>query len=89
VDLTTAIAVESTMLPCVFNRDPADQIIVATARLLDCPIITSDQKMLAYPHVKHILQTAAKVAVADATVRGIYSRYTLPSSFQKVRHALY
>jgi len=56
LDLTPAIAVESTMLPGAFNRDPADQIIVATARLLDCPIITSDQKILAYPHVKHILQ---------------------------------
>ncbi|MBU1858242.1 MAG: type II toxin-antitoxin system VapC family toxin [Verrucomicrobia bacterium] len=56
LELTPAIAAESTMLPGAFNRDPADQIIVATARLLDCPIITTDQKILAYPHVKHIIK---------------------------------
>lgn len=54
LELTPAIAAGSTMLPGAFHRDPADQIIVATARLLDCPIITTDQKILAYPHVKHI-----------------------------------
>lgn len=30
------------------HKDPADRTIVATASLLDCPLITSDQKMLAY-----------------------------------------
>ena len=56
LEMTPAIAVESTILPGAFNRDPADQIIVATARILDCPIITTDQKILAYPHVKHIIK---------------------------------
>ena len=51
-ELTPAIAVESTQLPSGFHKDPADQIIVATARLLDCPLITSDAKILAYPHVR-------------------------------------
>ena len=31
--LTTEIAVESTRLPGTFHRDPADQLIVATARV--------------------------------------------------------
>ena len=34
-----------------FHRDPADQIIVATARVYDCPLVTSDEKILTYPHV--------------------------------------
>lgn len=54
VELSPEIAVESTRLPGHFHRDPADQIIVATARKLDCPLITSDEKILNYPHVKAI-----------------------------------
>jgi PIN domain nuclease of toxin-antitoxin system len=53
IRLTPEIAVESTRLPAPFHRDPADQIIVATARLLDAALMTSDAKINAYPHVKH------------------------------------
>jgi PIN domain nuclease of toxin-antitoxin system len=49
--LTPAVAIESTRLPGRFHRDPADQIIVATARTYDCPLVTSDSKILDYPHV--------------------------------------
>jgi len=49
--LTPEIAAESTRLPGEFHRDPADQIIVATARIYDCPLVTSDDKILKYPHV--------------------------------------
>jgi PIN domain nuclease of toxin-antitoxin system len=34
IELTPAIAAESTCLPGEFHRDPADQIIVATARVI-------------------------------------------------------
>ena len=37
-----------------FIRDPADQIIVATAIIYDCPVVTSDEKIRAYPHVATI-----------------------------------
>lgn len=50
--LTPEIAVESTQLPGEFHRDPADQIIVATARIYDCPLLTVDNKIRNYPHVK-------------------------------------
>lgn len=50
--LTPEIVVESTRLPGEFHRDPADQIIVATARIYDCPLLTEDNKILQYPHVK-------------------------------------
>lgn len=52
--MTPEIVVESTKLPGEFHRDPADQIIVATARIYDCPLITSDKKILDYPHVESI-----------------------------------
>lgn len=52
LELTPQIAVASTQLPGTFHRDPADQIIVATARVYDCPIVTLDEKILAYPHVQ-------------------------------------
>lgn len=52
--LTPEIAIESTQLPGEFHRDPADQIIVATARVYGCPLVTSDDKILSYPHVTTI-----------------------------------
>jgi len=54
IELSPQIAIESTRLPEGFHRDPADQIIVATARVNDCALVTSDQKILDYPHVKTI-----------------------------------
>ncbi|HID51647.1 MAG TPA: type II toxin-antitoxin system VapC family toxin [Anaerolineae bacterium] len=50
--LTPEIVVASTQLPGKFHRDPADQLIVATARIYDCPLLTVDDKILKYPHVK-------------------------------------
>jgi len=50
VEFSPRIAVESTQLPGVFHRDPADQII-ATARIHACPLLTQDRKILDYPHV--------------------------------------
>jgi PIN domain nuclease of toxin-antitoxin system len=52
--LTPEIAIESTRLPGEFHRDPADQIIVATARVYGCSLVTSDDKILNYPHVTTI-----------------------------------
>jgi len=50
--LSPEIAIESNRLPGSFHRDPADQIIVATARVHDCPLMTLDDRILAYPHVR-------------------------------------
>lgn len=49
--LTPRIAIESTQLPGMFHRDPADQIIGATARVRRCRLLTADARILAYPHV--------------------------------------
>lgn len=50
--LTPQIAIESTRLPGAFHKDPADQIIVATARIYNYPLVSYDTKILNYPHVK-------------------------------------
>ena len=50
--LSPAIAVESTQLPDPFHRDPADQIIVATARVHRIPLLTEDFRILDYQHVE-------------------------------------
>ncbi len=52
--LTPEIALESTELPGSFHKDPADQIIVATSRVYDIPILTVDNKILNYEFVKKV-----------------------------------
>ncbi|MBF0230532.1 MAG: type II toxin-antitoxin system VapC family toxin [Desulfamplus sp.] len=54
IPLTPEIAIESTRLPDTFHKDPADQLIVATARVFDSPLVTSDHKILAYNYVRTI-----------------------------------
>jgi PIN domain nuclease of toxin-antitoxin system len=45
---------EAYSLPETFHRDPADRIVVATARALNAPVVTADEKILGYPHVDTI-----------------------------------
>jgi PIN domain nuclease of toxin-antitoxin system len=54
ITITPEIAVEVQSLPGDFHKDPADRIIVATARVSDSPIVTVDRKILDYPFVKVI-----------------------------------
>lgn len=48
------LAVKSTLLPGSFHKDPADRMIVSLARNLALPLVTADEKILAYKHVKTI-----------------------------------
>lgn len=57
IELSPRIAAESAQLPGTFHRDPADQILVATARTLGCSLVTLDRKIIAYPHVETIGET--------------------------------
>nr|WP_309742470.1 MULTISPECIES: hypothetical protein [unclassified Chamaesiphon] len=50
LDLTIPIIVKSTKL-VGFHQDPADQIIVATSILSGIPLLTADEKIIAYPAV--------------------------------------
>jgi PIN domain nuclease of toxin-antitoxin system len=54
VPVDPADALESTLLPGDFHKDPVDRLLIALARRLDCPIITPDKAMRAYRHVKTI-----------------------------------
>ena len=53
-DVTRPILVDSCRLPPPFPGDPADQIIVATARHHDAALLTKDRKIRDYPHVRSI-----------------------------------
>lgn len=37
-----------------FHKDPADRLIVALARTLSAPLVTSDRRIRSYRHVKTI-----------------------------------
>lgn len=52
VPLTPAIAYRSTSLPQPFHGDPADQIIVATAREENATLLTKDKLIQGYSHVR-------------------------------------
>jgi PIN domain nuclease of toxin-antitoxin system len=51
IELSPEIAMESCNLPGDFHKDPADQIIVATARIHNLTLLTKDRKILQYRHV--------------------------------------
>ena len=48
------IALRSVDLPGAFHADPADRIIVATALSTGLPLVTKDEKILAYKPVKSL-----------------------------------
>jgi PIN domain nuclease of toxin-antitoxin system len=54
IPLNSKICYESTVLPQPFHQDPADQLIVASAKIMNATIITKDDKIIGYPHIKTI-----------------------------------
>jgi PIN domain nuclease of toxin-antitoxin system len=54
LDLIPDVCVGSTELPGTFHGDPADQILVATARHLGAVLVTPDRAIREYPHVPTI-----------------------------------
>lgn len=52
VPIDDRVAVEAYLLPGAFHADPADRLLVATARLLGLQLVTADERILAYPHVR-------------------------------------
>lgn len=53
-ELTRPILVQSCELPQPFHGDPADQILVATARHHGAVLVTKDQRIRRYPHVQSL-----------------------------------
>jgi PIN domain nuclease of toxin-antitoxin system len=54
VDLSPEIAIESTRLPGEAHGDPADRIIIATARVLGATLITRDEQIVSYASGGHV-----------------------------------
>lgn len=54
VAVDAATAVESTRLPGEFHKDPADRMIVALARHFNAELVTADEKITAYRHVRSV-----------------------------------
>jgi PIN domain nuclease of toxin-antitoxin system len=53
-DLTPEIAVRSAVLPGSPPKDPADRILIATARVLGVPIVTRDRRIRRYGAAGHV-----------------------------------
>lgn len=52
--ITPAIAVDSVGLPGDFHADPADRLIIATARHADATLFTVDHAILDYAATGHV-----------------------------------
>ena len=57
--LLPQVAVEAASLPETFHRDPADRLIVATARVTNATLMTRDQRILDYAARGHLAAVAA------------------------------
>ena len=57
-DLSTSVLIASSFLPGQPPRDPADKIIIATARAQNLTVVTRDRHILAYSKAGHVLALA-------------------------------
>ena len=51
---TATAAIASAFLPAPFHADPADRLLVATARDLRLPLVTRDARILAFAKAGHL-----------------------------------
>ena len=54
VPVDNKIAADSVNLPACLFGDPADRIIISTARQFAAAVLTADKKILNYPHVQSL-----------------------------------
>jgi len=52
--LTAQIALASSFLPAPFHSDPADRLLVATARQIGCRIVSRDSQIQRYADEGHV-----------------------------------
>ena len=57
--LLPQVAAEASSLPDAFHRDPADQLIVATARVTNATLMTRDRRILDYAARGHLTAIVA------------------------------
>lgn len=53
-ELSPRVLIASTALPSQPPNDPADRIIIATARALGAPVVTRDRQILPYAAAGHV-----------------------------------
>lgn len=51
---TPEIAIESVQLPGRLHDDPADRILVATARVIGATLLTKDRRLIQYSRERHV-----------------------------------
>lgn len=54
LEITPEIAINSSYLPGKFHNDPADRILVATARKHSMALMTADKEILSYSKQDHV-----------------------------------
>jgi PIN domain nuclease of toxin-antitoxin system len=54
IPVDNEIGAKSVTLPGNSHKDPADRIIVATARKYAVPLVTADERIRGYPHLRTI-----------------------------------
>ena len=54
VHLEAEVALSASYLPGSFHRDPADRLLIATARKLGAPLVTRDRRILDYAAQGHV-----------------------------------
>jgi PIN domain nuclease of toxin-antitoxin system len=54
IPVTPKLALQAVRLPGEFHKDPADRMIVALAREENAVLVTADDKIQRYPHVRCI-----------------------------------
>jgi PIN domain nuclease of toxin-antitoxin system len=52
--LTSEIAIDASFLPGELHGDPADRLIVTSARHLGVPVVTRDRRIIAYGRDGHV-----------------------------------
>jgi PIN domain nuclease of toxin-antitoxin system len=52
--LSPEAAIDAAFLPGLLHRDPADRLLIATARGLGAPLVTRDASILAYARQGHV-----------------------------------
>lgn len=54
VPVEARVAAAAARLPGTFHADPADRIVVATARSLGATLVTKDDRIRSYPEVRSL-----------------------------------
>jgi PIN domain nuclease of toxin-antitoxin system len=52
LEISHKIAIGAYSLPGKFHKDPADRLLVATARIHELTLVTMDKRILRYSHVR-------------------------------------